>query len=217
MEIMQDISSLAPKMWGPSIIGFGSYHYKYESGREGDMPQLAFSPRKAAVTLYIQGGFDRYGQQLARLGKHKTGVGCLYLNNLADADLGILREILEDIYRRGTGPAGKAVTVEDYVAQVPEATRPQFDELRNLVKELLPGARELVSYGILGYKIDDKRARVFISGWNDHLAIYPVPHDEALAAELKPYVKGKGTLWFGLDKPLPQALIKRVILALTSA
>ncbi len=102
-------------------------------------------------------------------------------------------------------------TVEGYVASVPSGAREKFDELRVLVQSELPHAKEVVSYGILGYKIDDKRARVFISGWKDHLAIYPIPRDDALQKELAPYIKGKGTLWFSLDKPLPVELIKRTI------
>ncbi|HRQ86506.1 MAG TPA: hypothetical protein PLY16_00165 [Candidatus Saccharibacteria bacterium] len=75
-------------------------------------------------------------------------------------------------------------------------------------------AQEVLSYGIIGYKIDDKRARVYISGWKDHVAMYPTPNDESLQAELKPYIKGKGTLWFALDKDLPNELIKRTVKAL---
>jgi hypothetical protein len=99
IAIMQEITGLPPVLWGPSIIGFGTQHYKYETGREGDMPQLAFSPRKAALTVYFE-GFDSYGEQLAKLGKHKSSVACLYLTKLADADLSVLREMLELSYQR---------------------------------------------------------------------------------------------------------------------
>ena len=81
-------------MWGPSIVGFGSVHYKYDSGREGDMGLTGFSPRKANLTLYITDGFDKYGDLLARLGKHKTSVSCLYINKLADVDQDVLRELV---------------------------------------------------------------------------------------------------------------------------
>lgn len=106
--------------------------------------------------------------------------------------------------------------VDAYIANVPEVARPRFDELRALVRDLLPEANEVLSYGIIGYKIDDKRARVFISGWKDHLGVYPIPKDEALRAELAPYIKGKGTLWFPLGSPLPKVLVKKVIKALAS-
>ncbi len=125
--------------------------------------------------------------------------------------MGGLKEV--DMSDNKAKPTG--VSVEEYIASVPPAARVQFDELRALVRGMLPKANEVVSYGIIGYKIDNKRARVFISGWKDHLAIYPVPKDEAMRAELAPYVKGKGTLWFALDQPLPRELIGRVVKALS--
>jgi uncharacterized protein YdhG (YjbR/CyaY superfamily) len=90
----------------------------------------------------------------------------------------------------------------------------KFDELRELAKTVLPNAEEVFSYGIVGYKVDEKRARVFISGWKDHVAMYPIPKQESLRTELSPYIKGKGTLWFPLDKPLPKKLIKKTMQAL---
>jgi hypothetical protein len=81
-------------MWGPSIIGFGSYHYKYESGREGDMPVIAFSPRKAATVLYGMTGFSEAAALLAKLGKHTTGKGCLYIKKLADVDQQVLETLV---------------------------------------------------------------------------------------------------------------------------
>ncbi len=86
VKLMQSATGEKPKMWGPSIIGFGSYHYKYESGREGDMPLAGFSPRKAATVLYGMTGFSESEALLAKLGKHTTGGGCLYIKKLADVD-----------------------------------------------------------------------------------------------------------------------------------
>ena len=82
------------KMWGPSIVGFGDYHYVYESGREGDWFLVGFSPRKRDFTLYIMPGFDAYAELLAQLGKHKTGKSCLYLKRLADVDTAVLEELI---------------------------------------------------------------------------------------------------------------------------
>lgn len=82
-------------MWGTSIVGFGSYHYKYDSGREGDMPVTGFAPRKQSLTLYIMPGFDAYEDLLSKLGKHKTGKSCLYINKLADVDMDVLRELVK--------------------------------------------------------------------------------------------------------------------------
>ena len=102
IALMREISGHEPVLWGPSIIGFGSTHYRYESGREGDMPVLAFSPRKARLTIYFD-GFDQYADQLARLGKHASSVSCLYVNKLDDIDLGVLREMLEICHSRFAG------------------------------------------------------------------------------------------------------------------
>ncbi|MFZ1009501.1 MAG: DUF1801 domain-containing protein [Candidatus Sulfotelmatobacter sp.] len=90
LKLMQSAAGEKPKMWGPSIIGFGSYHYKYESGREGDMPLIGFSPRKAANVLYGMIGASDSRALLAKLGKHTTGKGCLYIKKLADVDQKIL-------------------------------------------------------------------------------------------------------------------------------
>lgn len=93
-KLMQNAAGEKPRMWGPSIIGFGSCHYKYESGREGDMPVIAFSPRKAATVLYGVTGFVEAKALLAKLGKHSTGKGCLYLKKLADVDQHILETLI---------------------------------------------------------------------------------------------------------------------------
>jgi hypothetical protein len=94
VKLMQSAAGEKPKMWGPSIIGFGSYHYKYESGREGDMPVIAFSPRKAATVLYGVTGFDEAAGLLGKLGKHTTGKGCLYIKKLADVDEQVLKTLV---------------------------------------------------------------------------------------------------------------------------
>ncbi len=97
IDMMRKISGEDPCMWGPSIIGFGTKHYKYDSGREGDMPLLAFSPRKASLTIYLD-GFDKYTDELADLGKHKHSVSCLYINKLEDIKVDVLRTILEKCF-----------------------------------------------------------------------------------------------------------------------
>ena len=93
LALLEEISGEPATMWGPSIIGFGKYHYRYDSGHEGDAPRIGFSPRKAQTVLYILGGFDGQDELLARLGKVKTSVACLYVNKLADVDMAVLREI----------------------------------------------------------------------------------------------------------------------------
>lgn len=99
IAIMARITGEPAVMWGPSIIGFGSVHYKYDSGREGDMPLLGFSPRKASLTIYFMEGFDQYEDELAQLGKTKTSKGCLYVTKLANIDLGVLTNMIESSYK----------------------------------------------------------------------------------------------------------------------
>jgi hypothetical protein len=94
VKMMQRASGEKPVMWGPSIIGFGSYHYTYESGREGDMPVIAFSPRKAATVLYLMTGFSDSAALLAKLGKHTTSKACLYIKKLADVDEEVLEALV---------------------------------------------------------------------------------------------------------------------------
>lgn len=94
VDIMRDVTKEEPKMWGSSIVGFGRYHYKYESGREGEWMITGFSPRKGDLTLYIMGGFDEFPDLMKRLGKHKTGKSCLYIKKLADVDVDVLRKLV---------------------------------------------------------------------------------------------------------------------------
>lgn len=91
--LFEELSGEPPVMWGPSIIGFGRYHYRYASGHEGDAPRLGFSPRKAQMVIYAMSGFEGQAALIARLGKVKTSVACLYVNRLDQIDLGVLREL----------------------------------------------------------------------------------------------------------------------------
>lgn len=91
---MTRLSGHAPKMWGPSIIGFGSYHYRYDSGREGDSLRIGFSPRKGQTVVYMMDGYDGHGDLLARLGKYKLGKSCLYIKRLSDIDQDVLAEMV---------------------------------------------------------------------------------------------------------------------------
>ena len=95
MKLMKDVTGEPAKMWGPSIIGFGQYHYKYASGREGDWFLTGFSPRKQNLTLYIMAGFDKYGELLEELGKHKTGKSCLYVKTLDDLHMPTLKKLIQ--------------------------------------------------------------------------------------------------------------------------
>ena len=98
LELMGRVTGEPARMWGSSVIGFGQYHYRYESGREGDAAAVSFSPRKAATTIYLLDGVGAYPDKLSRLGPHTTGVGCLYVKDLAKVDLGVLEEIVGESY-----------------------------------------------------------------------------------------------------------------------
>jgi len=99
LAMMKQITGSKPAMWGTSIVGFGSYHYVYASGREGDWPLTGFSPRKQDLTLYIMAGFDRYKPLMAKLGKYRTGKSCLYVKRLADIDLQVLKRLVTESVR----------------------------------------------------------------------------------------------------------------------
>jgi hypothetical protein len=93
--LMTEVTGAEPAMWGSSIIGFGTYHYRYATGREGDSPAVGLSPRKQSLTIYLSAGFDGYVDLLARLGPHSTGRSCLYIKRLSDVDEGVLRALVK--------------------------------------------------------------------------------------------------------------------------
>ena len=98
-ELMQKITGFKPAMWGPSIVGYDTYHYKYASGREGDYMKVGFSPRAQNITLYIMPGFSDYDSLLQKLGKHKLGKSCLYIKRLSDIDQDVLAELISQSYQ----------------------------------------------------------------------------------------------------------------------
>lgn len=95
LELMKQVTGAEPEMWGDSIVGFGSYHYKYKSGRENDWFLTGFSPRKQNLTLYIMSGFDEYDNLLSKLGKHSTGKSCLYIKKLEDVNTDVLKDLVK--------------------------------------------------------------------------------------------------------------------------
>ncbi|MDQ0058077.1 DUF1801 domain-containing protein [Paenibacillus harenae] len=95
LDIFEETTGYEAKMWGPSIIGFGTYHYKYESGHEGDAPLTGFSPRKAKISLYFATGHDRREDLLSQLGKHTAGKACVYVNKVADIDVEVLKALIK--------------------------------------------------------------------------------------------------------------------------
>lgn len=93
-KLMSDVTGDKPKMWGSEIVGFGNYHYKYKSGREGDWFVTGFSPRKQNLTLYIMSGFEQHGKLMQKLGKFKTGKSCLYISKIEDIDMMVLKDLV---------------------------------------------------------------------------------------------------------------------------
>jgi hypothetical protein len=102
MKIMQTVSRKEPVMWGSAIVGFGTVHYKYDSGREGDIVAIGFSPRKEAISLYMMCSLGQVKEELQKLGKHKTGKGCLYIKSLADVDKVVLKDLLAKAFKEAT-------------------------------------------------------------------------------------------------------------------
>ena len=94
VDLLKTQTGLEPKMWGNAIVGFGAYHYKYESGREGDSPLVAFSPRASSIALYLSGNFDKRDALLEKFGKHKAGAGCIHIKKLADIDTNVLQKMI---------------------------------------------------------------------------------------------------------------------------
>ena len=108
LDLMKEVTGEKPTMWGTSIAGFGSYHYKGASGREGDWMKVGFSPRKQNMTLYLMDGFSSYGSLLEKLGKHKTGKSCLYINKLEDVDQTVLRELVKQSFKSMSGESPRS-------------------------------------------------------------------------------------------------------------
>lgn len=104
--MMERITGFPAKMWGNSMVGFDTYHYQYESGREGDMLKVGFSPRSTALTLYIIAGFKRYDELMQKLGKYKTGKSCLYIKKLEDVDKNVLETLIAESYQYMTEKYG---------------------------------------------------------------------------------------------------------------
>jgi hypothetical protein len=99
LKMMKSATRTQPKMWGPSIVGFGQYHYKYDSGREGDICMIGFSPRSQALTMYIDAGFPAYEALMEKLGKYTKGHSCVYIKKLEDVDMDVLKQLVTESYR----------------------------------------------------------------------------------------------------------------------
>ena len=215
MAMMRQISGEKAVMWGPSIIGFGTYRYKYETGREGDIPLVGFSPRKQAITIYIADGFDKYGPLLDKLGKHTTSVSCLYIPALDNVDIDVLRQIVQGTYDHHVKVAPSQSigweSVDQYISSLRGEQKRRIEQLHALALEIIPDGEDAISYQLPTRKYDGKSI-VHYAAFSDHIGVYPVP--KGMDDQVSVYQRGKGTLWFGHDKPLPMGLIKRIMVAL---
>ena len=108
VDMLQKVSKSKPVMWGSAIVGFGSYHYVYESGREGDTLAIGFSPRKQNISIYLTGGLSKIEEELPKLGKYKTGKGCLYIKSLSDVSAAVLRNILAKAFKEAQSKGAHA-------------------------------------------------------------------------------------------------------------
>lgn len=130
LEIMQKQSGFDAKMWGPSIIGFGSYHYVYESGREGDAPLVAFSPRKNEISLYLSSSFENRAELLAKLGKHKSAKACIYIKKLSDVDVAILNKMVALSVKHVKSCTNKKVVCTFFLCNAQSYSSVQADNYR---------------------------------------------------------------------------------------
>ena len=108
LEMMHKVSNLEPVMWGSAIIGFGTRHYVYESGREGDTLVIGFSPRKQNISIYLMGGVDHVEDELSKLGKYTTEKGCLYIKSLSDVNTGVLKKVFAKSFKASSRKSGQA-------------------------------------------------------------------------------------------------------------
>ncbi len=206
--VMSRLSGEDPVLWGSSIIGFGIYHYRYESGREGDMPILGFSPRKTAITIYFGEGFDPYKPLLDRLGNHRTGVGCLYINKLKDVKEDVLYDLIAQSYDHWISPPRNYDSLDSYLNRVPVSSQGAFTALRHLVGSLLEDHDEVLAQNRVAYQKNGEKPTVYISAWADHVSLYPVKEKDG---QFKPYLNGGNALWFSVEAPIPKEVVEKAV------
>jgi uncharacterized protein YdhG (YjbR/CyaY superfamily) len=214
--LMHQVTGLEPRMWGSSIVGFGTFHFRYDSGREGDWFVTGFSPRKQELALYIMVGFERFGALLKKLGEHRTGKSCLYVRTLADIDLSTLRELVKRSVSQTTErsmvtPRG-AAAVDTYLASAPAGARTALQRLRKVISAAAPGADEGLSYGIPTFRLDG-RPVVWYAAWKQHCSLYPIPAVMRADAGLKAHETSKGTIRFLPTRPVPASLVRKLVKA----
>jgi uncharacterized protein YdhG (YjbR/CyaY superfamily) len=233
LDLMREATGLEPRLSG-SIVAFGEYAYEYDSGRKGTAPAAAFSPRKAATVVYLLDGIAYHEAALAKLGPHKTGVGCLYLEDLSKTDLRVLKAIVRTSFKtltkgvfgnrardaaevkapkKSTGGSA-AGPIDAYLARIENATaRATLTQLRVQLRELLPTATETISYDMPAFRLPNGKVAAGFAFFGKSCGYYPhsggvIPK---LGALLDGYKATKGGITFPPDAPLPKKFVSALV------
>lgn len=235
LDLMREATGLEPRMSGSSIVGFGEYAYEYDSGRKGTAPAAAFSPRKAATTIYLLDGIAYHEAALDKLGPHTTGVGCLYIKDLSKIDLRVLKGIVRKSFKTLTAKtyekraraaaAAKAPKkstrggsakgpIEAYLARIENATaRATLTRLCAQLRDLLPTATETISYDMPAFRLPNGKVAAGFAFFGKNCGYYPhsggvIPK---LGALLDGYKTTKGGITFPPDAPLPKKIVNALV------
>lgn len=207
--LMRKVTGCTPRMWGPSIVGFGSYHYKYASGHEGDACLLGFSSRKGDISVYLVPGWEGAGPLLAKLGKHRMGKGCLYLRRLDGVDLAVLEQLLAGSVAetRRRYPTGG---IDGYIAGFPPEVQEILQRIRAMIRAAAPEAEEAMKYQIPTFVLNGNL--VHFAAFKQHIGFYPTPSGiEAFKDALAGYEVAKGSVRFPLDREIPLGLMEEIV------
>lgn len=235
VDLMREVTGLAPRMSGSSIVGFGEYAYEYDSGRKGTAPAAAFSPRKAATTIYLLDGIAYHEAALGKLGPHTTGVGCLYIKDLSKIDLRVLKGIVRKSFKtltaktygerardaaarkapkRSTRGGSAKSPIDAYLARIESAAaRATLTRLCAQLRELLPMATETISYDMPAFRLPSGKVAAGFAFFGKNCGYYPhsggvIPK---LGALLDGYKTTKGGITFPPDAPLPKKIVSALV------
>ena len=235
LELMREVTGLEPQMYGASIVGFGEYAYEYDSGRKGKAPAAAFSPRKAATTIYLLDGIAYHEAALDKLGPHTTGVGCLYIKELSKVDVRVLKGIVRKSFKTltaknytkrardasatkvpKTSPRGGSAKspIDAYLARVQNpAARATLTRLRTQLRDLLPTATETISYDMPAFRLPNGKVAAGFAFFGKNCGYYPHSGNviPKLGALLDRYKTTKGGITFPPDAPLPQKIVRALV------
>ena len=212
LQLMEKIIGEKPIMWGDSLVGFGKMVQKYSTGKEVEWLKMGFSSRKDSISIYFTCNLDDYTDLLTKLGKHKRGVGCLYVKKLTDVDIKVLEQLLTDslTINESTKSKKDLSTIDEYIDTFPVTIRPTLQNLHKAIKDGAPDAIEAIKYRMPTYVLNGNL--VHFAAYKNHIGFYPAPSGiEKFAKELSKYVTSKGAIQFPIDKELPYELIQRIV------